>query len=414
MSKANLATRLAAGGTSLASVLLLSGCTAVSGWVSSTSWLPSSGPNRALMQEMQDNPADTGIQIVDVNDEVARKLLANQKKNLFSDTLGSETKPSYVIGTGDVIEVTIWEAPPAALFGSATPGQAAGGISTTRAVTFPEQMVGLRGAINIPFAGQVQVAGRTPQQVEADVAQRLSTKANQPQVLVRVTQNNTSTVTVIGDVSNSMRMPLTARGERLLDALAAAGGLRQLSGSGSSQVSQSVNRTALQVTRGDQNHILPLSTVIQDPRQNILLRPGDVVTALFQSLSFTVLGAAGKNDEISFEAQGISLAQALARVGGLQDNRSDASGIYIFRLEDGNALSWKTQPAKTPEGKVPVVYRVNLKDPATFFVAQTFSIQNRDVLYAANASGAELQKFLNLVLTAVYPALSLLNTARGF
>jgi polysaccharide export outer membrane protein len=69
---------------------------------------------------------------------------------------------------------------------------------------------------------------------------------------------------------------------------------------------------------------------------------------------------------------------------------------------------------KTPEGKVPVIYRVNLKDPATFFVAQTFPMKNRDVLYAANASGAELQKFLNLVMTSVYPALTLMNTARGF
>jgi len=413
MSKANFATRLTAGGTALAGVLLLSGCTAFSGWVSSTSWLPSSGPNRALMQELQDNPVNSGIQVVDVTDEVSRKLLAGQKKNLFSDTLGTETTPSYAIGPGDVLEVSIWEAPPATLFsgaGSAAPG----GIATTRVTTFPEQMVGQLGAINIPFAGQVRVAGHTPQQVEADITQRLSSKANQPQVLVRVTHNNSSAVTVIGDVTSSLRMPLTARGERLLDALAAAGGLRQLGGTGGGQVSQSVNRTALQVTRGDQLHTLPLSTVIQDPKQNILLQPGDVVTALFQSLSFTVLGAASKNEEISFEAQGISLAQALARVGGLQDSRSDASGLYIFRLEDPHALAWKTPPAKTPEGKVPVVYRVNLKDPATFFVAQTFPIQNKDVLYAANASGAELQKFLNLVMSAVYPALSLINASRGF
>ncbi len=411
MSKANLSIRLATGAAALAGVLLVSGCTAISSWVSSTSWLPSSGPNRALMQEMQENPGDTAIQIVDVNDEVARRLLAGQKKNLFSDTLGAETRPGYVIRPGDVVEVSIWEAPPAMLFGAATAGVAQG-PATTRVTAFPEQMVNGAGTINIPFAGQVPIAGRNPQQIEADIVQRLQGKANQPQVLLRVTANNTSNVTVIGDVTNSLRMPLTARGERVLDALAAAGGLRQLGGGASGQVSQSVNRTALQITRGDQLHIMPLSAVIQDPRQNILLQPGDVVTALYQSLSFTVLGATGKNDEVSFEAQGISLAQALARVGGLQDTRADASGLYIFRLEDPDALPWKKPPARTPDGKVPVVYRVNLKDPATFFVAQTFPIQNKDVLYAANASGAELQKFLNLVMTAVYPALSLINAAR--
>lgn len=412
MSKTNVSIRLAAGGASLAGVLLVSGCTAISGWVSSTSWLPSSGPNRALMQEMQENPGNAAIQIVDVNDEVARRLLAGQKKNLFSDTLGAETRPGYVIRPGDVIEISIWEAPPAMLFGGSGAAASQQGVATTRVTALPEQMVNGAGTVNIPFAGQVSVAGRTPQQIEADIVQRLQGKANQPQVLVRVTANNTSNVTVIGDVTNSLRMPLTARGERVLDALAAAGGLRQLGGGASGQVSQSVNRTALQITRGDQLHIMPLSAIIQDPRQNILLQPGDVVTALYQSLSFTVLGATGKNDEVSFEAQGISLAQALARVGGLQDTRADASGLYIFRLEEPDVLPWKRPPAKTPDGKVPVVYRVNLKDPATFFVAQTFPIQNKDVLYAANASGAELQKFLNLVMTAVYPALSLINAAR--
>ena len=91
---------------------------------------------------------------------------------------------------------------------------------------------------------------------------------------------------------------------------------------------------------------------------------GDVVTALFQPLSFTVLGATGKNEEINFEAQGITLAQALARAGGLQDSRSDAKGVFIFRFEPANALKWPKQPAATtPEGKVPVIYRIDLKNP---------------------------------------------------
>jgi len=305
----------------------------------------------------------------------------------------------------------VWEAPPAMLFGgSAVVPQ---GPATTRVTTFPEQMVSVEGTINVPFAGQVSIAGLNPQQIENEIVRRLQGKANQPQVLIRVIQNNTSSVTVVGDVATSVRMPLTARGERLLDALAAAGGLRQGSAGVGQTINQSVERSAIQITRGNQNYVMPLGSIIRDPRKNILLQPGDVVTALFQSLSFTVLGATGKNDEVSFEAQGISLAQALARVGGLNDTHADASGLYIFRLEEGNALPWKPPIFKTPEGKVPVVYRVNLKDPATFFVAQAFLIQNKDVLYAANAPGAQVQKFLNLVLTAIWPTLALFNAARG-
>jgi polysaccharide export outer membrane protein len=52
---------------------------------------------------------------------------------------------------------------------------------------------------------------------------------------------------------------------------------------------------------------------------------------------------------------------------------------------------------------------VDLKNPATFFVAQDFPIQNRDVLYVSNAPAAELQKFLNIVVSVVYPIVNVTN-----
>jgi polysaccharide export outer membrane protein len=364
-------------------------------------WLPSSGPSLEQVQQAPDTPNGSGIQIVDVNDAVARKLLASQKLTLFSETFSASAQPGYVIGAGDVIEVSVWEAPPAALFGSGLIDPRSG-PATTRVTALPEQMVNSDGRINVPFAGQITAAGRNPQQIEADVVQRLKGKANQPQVLVRVIRNNTANVTVVGEVTSSTRMPLTARGERLLDALAAAGGTRQ-----------PVNKMTLQVTRGNQVQALPLDTIIRDPRQNIVLLPGDVVTSLFQPLSFTVLGATGKNEELNFEAQGISLAQALARAGGLQDARADAQGVFIFRLESPAALDLNGKTvATTPEGKIPVIYRVNLKDPATFFVAQSFPVQNKDVLFVSNAPAAELQKFLNIVVSAILPVATVVNATR--
>jgi polysaccharide export outer membrane protein len=44
-----------------------------------------------------------------------------------------------------------------------------------------------------------------------------------------------------------------------------------------------------------------------------------------------------------------------------------------------------------------------MRDPRSFFVAQNFPIENKDLLYVANAPAAELQKFLNLILSTVYP-----------
>jgi polysaccharide biosynthesis/export protein len=165
------------------------------------------------------------------------------------------------------------------------------------------------------------------------------------------------------------------------------------------------------VTRGEMVASLPLETIIRDPRQNVPLRAGDVVTALFQPYSFTALGATGKNQEINFEAQGITLAQALARSGGLEDSRSDAQGVFIFRLENAQALNWPSEPVRTTaDGKVPVVYRVNLRDPNSFFVAQSFMMDNKDLLYVSNAPVTEIQKVLNLVFSVAYPVVTGVQT----
>ena len=380
-------------------VALLSGCSLLP-----RGWLPAAGPDTAnVIDKAPTSPRLSGIQVVDVTDAVARKLLAERRQKLFSETLGISPSTGFFVGAGDVLEVSIWEAPPATLFGSPSLEVRGSGPTTSRVTSFPEQMVGNEGSIMIPFAGQIPVVGLTLQRIERDIEKRLKGLANQPQVMIRLARNATLNVTVVGEVASSARMPLTPRGERLLDALAAAGGVKQ-----------PVSKMTLQVTRGDMVQALPLDTIIRDPKQNILLQPGDVITAIHQPLSFTMLGAAGKNEEINFEAQGISLSQALARAGGLLDARADAAGVFVFRFEEANALDWPLKPvATTPEGKVAVVYRVDLHDPASFLVAQSFPIRNSDVLYVANASSLEFQKFLNIVMSIAYPIINVIPMARA-
>ena len=359
--------------------------------------MPTSGPSTASLDAVAADQATDVIQVVDVTDGVTRRLASQRSQRLFSETLGEARAPEPVVGYGDALEVNIWEAPPATLFGSGIDARAA--VSGARPTALPEQVVDALGFISVPFAGRIQAAGRTTLQIAGDIAARLKGKANQPEVIVRVLRNVSATVTVVGEVSASVRMPLSPGGERLLDALAAAGGIRQ-----------PVAKTTVQITRGRTFQSLPLDTVIRDPRQNVPLHPGDVVTAIFQPLSFTALGATGKNDEISFEAQGITLAQALARVGGLNDNRSDARGVFIFRFENEKALDWPHQPIRTTtDGRVPVVYRLDLRNAASFFVMQNFGINDKDIVYVSNAPLAELQKFLNLVFSVTFPVINAVN-----
>jgi polysaccharide export outer membrane protein len=374
----------------LPAVLTLTGCGTF------PDWIPTAGASRQQVLEQHDSGRIEGIQVVDVNDVLARELAKAKQLGKFSNAFTSKAANNYEIGPGDVIEVTIWETPPAMLFGSTLPVSLPSlGSGGSTSVTLPTQMVAADGTITVPFAGRVSVAGRTTEQIESAIVSHLKGKANQPQVLVRVAKNNASNVTIVGEVNNSSMMPLTPKGERLLDAFAFAGGLKQ-----------PVSHMAVQLSRGNATATMPLDAVIRDPRQNVLLEPGDVVTALFQPLTFSVLGATGKNDEIPFEAQGISLAQALARSGGLNDGRADARGIFVFRFEDAKLVNNTDPSVKASNGKVPVVYEINLRDPAAFFVTQNFPIQNHDVIYVSNSPGAEFRKFLTYVVMVADPTVT--------
>lgn len=357
---------------------------------------PNAGPSsRAVNSAENGTVVNADIKIIDMNDTVARQVISSSRTNWFSETLGDGYPVGSIIGLGDVLDIAIWEAPPAALFGSVGGDpRVTSSSSTARGTALPPQMVNSDGRITVPFAGTIQASGRTPQQIERDITGRLAGKAHQPQVFVRLVGNATSNVTVVGDVTSSARVPLTARGERLLDVLASVGGVKQ-----------PVGKMTIQITRGDRLASMPLGAIITDPHQNIRLQPDDVVTALYQPYSFTALGATGRNEELPFEGTGITLAQALGRVAGIQDQRADVKGVFIFRLEDPAALDPVTRASAktTPDGKVPVVYRINMKDPATFFVAQGFPMRNKDVLYVSNAPLADIQKFVNVISSTIFP-----------
>jgi polysaccharide export outer membrane protein len=369
--------------------------------------LGASGPEtRTVRGAAGESVGSANIEIVPATDAVARRILAASHSTLFSQTLGDVPPEGTVIGPGDVLDISIWEAPPAVLFGAtATFGTTSSGQLATGTVaqqnTIPEMMVDTSGYIQVPFAGAIKAAGRTPREVEREITSRLAGKAHQPQVAVRISRNVSSNVTLVGDVTNNTQVPLTPKGERLLDVLAAAGGVKT-----------PIDKTTIQITREGHVVSLPLETVIRDPAQNVRLQANDVVTAISQSFSFTALGETGSSAEIPFESTGITLAQALGRAGGLKSDRADVRGVFIFRLEDPAAVNPATAATarRTPDGRIPIIYTVDLKNPASFFVAQSFPIRDKDVLYVSRAPLTDLQRFVGIVASMVFPVLNFSRT----
>lgn len=384
-------------------VLMLSGCQAIS------SWQPNSGPTRGqitknpnavLVPASNTQDDNHGLLVIDIDSQVASRSKNLTPSLMFSNYFANAQTTANRISSGDVVDVTIWEAPPALLFGTASD---LNGFSGTKETKLPEQMVDKTGHISVPFVGKLNVLGKTPQQVQDMIISGLNKKANQPSAIVRITKNNSADVTVIGEVNNSTRMPLTGKGERILDAIAAAGGAKQ-----------PAERVSVQLTRGGQAKEMLLSDIINDTRQNIRLQQGDVISVKYKTNSYMVMGAATKNDEIDFEASGISLMQALARAGGLNDSRADAQGVFVFRYENPTVLTaeqMQSVPMQFRSKAVPVVYRLNLKDPLNYIIARDFEIRNQDVIYVSNAPAVEFSKFLGMVSQSVYSIVNIRDIA---
>lgn len=369
----------------LAMLISLSGCQTL------TKWQPSSGPTKKTIENQIDTE-NSGLTIIDIDNRIAFLTSQSIPVRRFSDFYKSSSTFNNTISAGDVVDVSIWEAPPALLFGTASD---ISGLSGSKEVKLPEQMVDNKGQITIPFVGKISVSGKTPEQVQVMIVKGLTKKANNPSAVVRIAKNNSADVTIVGEVTNSTRMPLTGKAERILDALAAAGGTKHPS-----------SRISVQLNRRGQSVEMPFDAIIKDPRQNVILQKGDVVSVNYQTKSFTVLGATAKNTEIDFEAGGISLMQALARSGGLDDNRADARGVFIFRQESANILTPEQRAALPMQlqyaSEVPVIYRLNLKEPINYIVAQNFAIKDKDLIYVSNAPGVEFRKFISLVAQGMY------------
>jgi len=350
--------------------------------------LPTSGPTASEVTAAS-KPAPSGetrFALIDVDPNVVAKMetwTAVSMQGTFGQQRAFSTQ---AIGVGDYVQIAIFEAGAGGLFTASSNDR---GGSGSRAVVIPEQVVGSDGAITVPFAGRVRVVGRTPQQVEQAVAQALTGKAIDPQALVSVTKNVANTVTVVGEVTSGARVPLTTRGDRILDVVAVAGGTKA-----------PAHETFVTLVRDGRAVRIPMQAVLTNPAENVYVRPGDVISVAREPQTFTAAGAMGQNSVIPFEAIGITLDQAIARAGGLSDQRADPTGVFVIRYErpaDYDQLGVQ-RPGPSATTLIPVIYRINMRDPNGFFMARRFPVRNKDILYVSNAPATEVQKVVSILL----------------
>ena len=161
---------------------------------------------------------------------------------------------AYRIGVDDEVKVSVWQNP---------------GLDVSVPVR-PD------GRISVPLVGDVEAGGRTPEEVSAEIQEKLKTFVRDPQVTVIVTQLRSheylSRVRVTGAVHSPVSVPYR-QGMTVLDAVLAAGGTTEFA---------AADRTELYRKEGERTtaYAVRLDRILKNGEltTNYPVQPGDVIT----------------------------------------------------------------------------------------------------------------------------------------
>ena len=363
---------------------VLACCALVAAGVSGCSTLPKNGPaGRAIRH----NPEASGFQLVEIDG--LQKVPEASRIPQFVPLPPKLRSQLEVLAPGDVITVTAYEVG-VRLFAGTRGATSAGASGSSFDPSAQAEKLGpieinQNGSIALPYIGDVQAAGRTPAELEALIAQRLRGKSENPQVLVTLDAANGSGVIVGGEVVNPGRVRITSAHEKLLDVITLAGGYKGV-----------ISDLLVHIDRDGNISEGPLDGLTYANIGAMPMEPGDRVELLRLPRTYSVLGSANKVDRYSLPTRRVSLVEVLASAGGPNETLADPAAVFVFRY------------ATDADGKqVPVAYHVNMMKPVSYFLAQKFAIDDKDVIYVAGAEANQPLKLLQVISQLFTPALLL-------
>jgi polysaccharide export outer membrane protein len=359
--------------------------------------LPSSGPTGHQIEKSAAEPKDgsTPIRLAQVNTiaDVPSGGLTGTPVSMLADLA---PPPTDMVGPGDVLDINIYEAG-VALFASGGAGGGGSGTANQTAATpgvsvqkLPPTRIDDRGDISIPYAGTLHVGGLTVSKVEALIRRSLRGLSQNPRVLVTMSQAITNTVIIGGEVAKPGRLILQTNRETLSDVVALAGGYRG-----------SARDLTLRVNRAGKSVDIRVNDLIDNPTLDVRAYPGDRLVLISNPRSYSVLGASGRVEQTPFSRSTVSLAEAVANAGGVNPGVGNPAAIFVFRYvrdEQGN--------------EVPMVYHLNMMKTGSYFLAQRFAMQDKDVLYFGNAAANQPSKLIQLISQLFSPILTVTSAVQ--
>lgn len=350
--------------------VLLSACNIVPGqrMVSPPS-LPETGG------EYSSDPEQTvQIPVTDINLKLLRDM-KGQTTELNQQTAGlfSNKPPSYKLGPGDVLQITVWDHPElAAALGQ--PQQA-----TSKSDPGLGFLVDADGNIQFPYAGTIHVGGKDATTVQRELYKKLSVVYSKPEVTVRVSSFRSSQVYVDGEVHAPGPAQINDIPMSLTEAINRTGGF-----------TTNADQSHVELTRDGRTYDINVPDLIRRGRAptSIYLQPGDLLrVGARDEYGVYLMGEVNRPATILPMRDGrLSLAEALSQAGSLNPNTAYAKQLFVIR----NSMSDK-----------PEIYHLDATSPTSMLLANQFNLEPKDVVYVDNNGLVKFNRVLSLLLPAI-------------
>jgi polysaccharide export outer membrane protein len=152
--------------------------------------------------------------------------------------------------------------------------------------------------------------------------------------------------------------------------------------------------------RDGRRALSPFGALVYEPANNVYVHPNDIIYVYREPQTFLAFGAMSQQQQIPFGVWRISLAEAVAKAGGLRDDQADPASVFLYRGETRDVADAMGVDVSKFQGPIiPVIYNINFRNPGSYFLATTLEMRNKDVLYVSNSVSTEATKFLTYVRT---------------
>ncbi len=338
--------------------------------------LPRSGPSMRQIERAADVPG-YDMHVVDVTPTVAAASRSVEALGFSADFINASAVSPDQIRPGDKLSVRVWENVDTGLLVGA--GQKATALEAVE--------VDQSGQIFVPYAGRIEAAGSSPDELRQRITETLQTQTPDPQVEVVRAAGDGSTVSVMGGVNTPGVYPIEAPTLHLSSMLANAGGVA---------IVPEVAQVKLE-RRGNTGRVW-LQDLYDNPRLDVALRPGDRIIVEEDRRSFNVLGAATRQARVPFNSQDMSVLEALAVAGGLNGGSANPTGVFVLRREQA-AVANRVLGRADLVGEQRMAYLLDFTRPEGLFAAGEFVIRDDDTIYVTEAALGSWTRIIALAAT---------------